>query len=845
MARASRQSLLAVLLLLALALIVPAFINVKQYRGAIATALGRAFGREVSVGGVALQVLPQPGFVLSDLIVKDDESFSAEPMLRASQVTATLRLTSLWRGRLEIAKLSLKEPSLNLVRRADGMWNVMSLLQRAQQAPTAPTARVRPEQRPRFPYVDATGARINWKQGVEKKMFALTDADFALWLAAEDEWRVRLDARPLRTDSDLSDSGRIVGEGWFERRAELAASALHLRLHWRDAQLGQMTKLVYGRDRGWRGATDVRLEANGTARELALRVDATVDGFRRYDITPRSSLSLAAHCAALLQPVVHTLRGIDCSLPAGGGALTAAGNIEWREARPFYDLRFTALQAPAQYAVALLQRAKKDVADDFAASGTVTAQFAVRTLAAGANSWSGEGESTLLRLRGGELASPLDLAPGHFAIAAPAPSRARRGRLVLGQPEDVADPFRLVVAPLAMDLGEARSAQARAVITPEDYEIDLQGEADVPRLLQLARSVGLRAPASVSQGSARIDLAVAGTWAGFTGGTTAGMAQVSGVVAAVAGLAEPLHIASARVDISRDEVAVHDLVATAGEVSVTGSLVRPRGCVAGPQCAIEFSLASDRVALDDVNRLLNPRLQAGPWYRRLTGPSAPSPAPALYAHGRIAIARLIVKRVIAQNVVGTLDLTARAATLTEASGKAFGGVLRGEWRAEFSGDAPMYSGNGTAQHMQMAEVAAAMNDDWAAGSLDGDWHLTLTGWDSRGLGQSAAGSLDFDWRDGMLRHLALGSRPAVPSAVITPMRIRRFEGRATLRAGSLTLEKSRLEAPDGIYTVSGSASLGRELALRFDARSRSYDVSGTLQAPQVAARAAETRTLSR
>src|SRR6266446_4766858 len=115
MGRKARIAATAVVLV-ALGIFVPPSINVNRYKSRIAGAIGHP----VTVGGVALRLLPQPGFTLNNLIVADDPAFSAEPMLRSEEVIASLRLSSLWRGRLEIAKLTLKEPSLNLVRSPTG-----------------------------------------------------------------------------------------------------------------------------------------------------------------------------------------------------------------------------------------------------------------------------------------------------------------------------------------------------------------------------------------------------------------------------------------------------------------------------------------------------------------------------------------------------------------------------------------------------------------------------------------------------------------------------------------------------------------------------------------------------
>ncbi len=70
------------------------------------------------LSSVKVRLLPRPGFVLTDLTVEEDPAYGAEPVLHANTVTASIRLLSLWRGRLEIDTISVDEASLNLVRTA-------------------------------------------------------------------------------------------------------------------------------------------------------------------------------------------------------------------------------------------------------------------------------------------------------------------------------------------------------------------------------------------------------------------------------------------------------------------------------------------------------------------------------------------------------------------------------------------------------------------------------------------------------------------------------------------------------------------------------------------------------
>src|SRR5205807_187616 len=145
----------AILVTVALGFLVPPSVNLNHFRARLSESLSRSLGRQVSIQDVHLRLLPLPGFTFRQLRISDDE-FSAEPILRTNNEDsiATLRLTSLWRGRFEIASMSLAQASLNLVRSPDGHWNLERLVNRAAQVPSAPTSKKEAEARARFPYIE-------------------------------------------------------------------------------------------------------------------------------------------------------------------------------------------------------------------------------------------------------------------------------------------------------------------------------------------------------------------------------------------------------------------------------------------------------------------------------------------------------------------------------------------------------------------------------------------------------------------------------------------------------------------------------------------------------------------
>ena len=209
-----KRTAIAAALILLLFLLRP---GASRLKGRIIASLSAGVGRSVDIGSVHLRLLPQPGFDLENLVVYDDPAFGAEPMLRAGEVTANLRLTSLMRGRMEIARLDLNEPSVNLTHGVNGPWNLEGLLQRTTHMPTAPTGKSKSEPRPAFPYIEATSGRINFKSGSEKKSYALTNADFSLWQESENVWGMRLKAQPFRTDMNLNDTGTLSVSGTWQR----------------------------------------------------------------------------------------------------------------------------------------------------------------------------------------------------------------------------------------------------------------------------------------------------------------------------------------------------------------------------------------------------------------------------------------------------------------------------------------------------------------------------------------------------------------------------------------------------------------------------------------------------
>ena len=90
--------------------------------------LSASFGRPVQARGFDFSLLGGASLEADAVTVAEDPRYGQEYFLRADQLTATLDWPALLRGRIEFGALAFSHPSLNLVRAADGHWNVESWL---------------------------------------------------------------------------------------------------------------------------------------------------------------------------------------------------------------------------------------------------------------------------------------------------------------------------------------------------------------------------------------------------------------------------------------------------------------------------------------------------------------------------------------------------------------------------------------------------------------------------------------------------------------------------------------------------------------------------------------------
>jgi AsmA family/AsmA-like C-terminal region len=814
--RSKRVIILIALLLLALFLVRP---QVGLLHRKVVESLSLELGRRVEIAAVHIRFLPRPGLELENLTIHENSDFGAEPLLRSADVNAWLRVSSLFRRRIEISSLSLSDASLNLSRNSEGKWNFEELVERASKGSTAPTTAGKREARRIFPYIEAVHARINFKNGLEKTHFALINANFSLWQESENQWGMRMQASPIRTDANLTDTGVISINGAWQRSALLYDTPIQFSLAWKQAQIGQISRLLFGTDKEWRGSATLSSSFAGTLRHLKIASEASVDQLRRQDMPAGSDFSVAAQCAAEYNSDQRALMNLDCSAPSGTGTLELKGSAA---GIPFssYDLVLLAKNAPVQSALDLVRHLNQTVPRDLSATGSMDLAFSLRrSSSSAAPQLQGEGEAREVRLSSQTGAVLLGRVP--FAlVTSPSASESRAISAMPNYP-------RLQIGPINVSLGKPAPAQAQLTLSRSGYSASIRGEAGLKRLLQVAEMLRLAAPKVSAEGTTSLDLNLAGAW-DVAAPALSGTAQLRFVHAQVRGLNSPFQIRRADLVIDEDAVRIKNVDVLAGESTWRGSLLIPRPCATPESCRVQFHLRSAEASAFALNRLFNPLAVKRPWYRLLgLGGSSNSFFLKTTAAGSIAIDKLHLGNAVCTRLSGDVDLEKAKLSLTNVRGNLFGGQAAATWKADFSVRPPTYSGTGSFDEISLSSVAELMRDGWIDGSGSADYRFKAAGWNIQELLDAAELNASFNIKDGVFPHVVLTENADPLSASV-------FSGQLALHQGNFSLDDTELVTEHGVFNVTGTASLAGELKLKMSGEnSTGYNVSGTLDQTRV------------
>jgi AsmA-like protein len=714
-------------------------------RRSLSARLAATFGRPVEVAHFGFTIFGGPEFQADSVTVAEDPRFGHEYFLRADLLSARLRWAAVLHGRMEFDRLSLTRPSLNLVRSADGTWNIETWLPAPNTQTSFQLSRSPAEIPAHASRIDIQAGRINFKKGIEKLPFAFVDVNGSVNLQTAGRWSLDLQARPARAAVILQRSGTLRLRGTIGGTSARLQPA-NLKLTWEAVSLADAARLARGTDYGLRGLLDA---------DFAARINPTSDetgspwtiegGFRlqaihRWDLVARAdNPAVNLQLTAAWRPAEARLAVERWLMEAPHSNLSGDASVDWSHGfDPEVRLLDSTIGFPdlVTWSHAFLPGRSEDL--DIDGSASVEAKLAgwplriedlsIASGGASVRPFSKLADSKLAAIRVGPMQafwsrSSLVLAPVAVRLLPSAPNRAQRGIRsetvseglfhldgALG-PVHVGDAFREWSYKLAIEGQTARLQDLRAALAAFRWQFSPKWEIEGPASLQFVSTGALHHGASFVHG--RIDL--------------------HDVRLTNSALNEPILVSAASVEFGPGRRKVQLGGAQALGAEWKGSLERKTA-----SADWTFDLSAGRLELEKLGRELG-QSQQGLLYRILPfaqsfglAAQSESAIARVNAQGRLHVDELALGAWLLESLDATADLHHGSLNLRRAQADLYGGRLTGEFSAQLDTE-PRYTFQGQIDRTDLSALAALSSVKNAFGGI-GSGEVELA---AHGIGRQA------------------------------------------------------------------------------------------------------------
>ena len=594
--RYRRFAFWALVVLLA-AWFLPSLFSAERFRRRLEVRLEQALGRPVHFGSISPKLLPRPGFSIDEATIREDPAFGSEPFARVDHIDCGLALSSLLRGRLDLARLRLQGATINVVRTPPDHWNVDRVVYAAAPAPSG--------RKPPTLTIEVQDARLNFKEGSVEKPFAVTGLDGRVTIdRALGTVSFDLSGTPLRTDLGLPSPGRLDLTGAWK---PLAGGTVDAELRTRGALLYDWIPLVTGRNPGIYGVLDLDTHVGGSLRLLNVDAQVRLRQVRRWEsLPPTSDFPVSISVKAVLDRSAEQLRFDQVAADFGKSRVRFDGRVAEPGPRAMFDLTASTEAAHIEDFGALLARlTSKPAALAFLGKVGVTGLLDGRLAIQGpwsepAYSGSIETHGSSLGMRGVSLALSdtviraqgrrFDLDATRIG-ATPDLDITAQGELQLPEPEATASASSRRIRP------SRTGHKLPAASSAPGYQLTLAMRSAAAReIVAFARDLNVAAARDLdARGLASATLAVIGTGWPPAAPVLSATAEVRAAQIGLPGLSRPLEIREARVQLDGDHVTLNPVSFAIGTSLFTGRVEH-----AGPRARPwSFALRADSLDLGE------------------------------------------------------------------------------------------------------------------------------------------------------------------------------------------------------------------------------------------------------
>lgn len=568
--RILRRSLLIALILVVTFGLAAPFLRADRFRPRIQAALEAALNRPVHIGAVHLNLFTGPGFTVDDVLIDDDPAAGIEPFAHVESLQARIRWTSLFAGNLAFSSLRLDTPSVNVVRTPSGPWNIQPLLDHRAQSSAS--------RRHVIPDIQIRGGRIDFKFGDTKSVFYISDADVDVYPNENGDVVIRFSGAPSRTDQPSPSFGALTARGLLQSGAN-GEDRISMGVQLDKTAISEITRLFHGSDVGVHGFVLANAKIDGPLSKIAITGDLNISDLHRWDLMPSPGEGWTLNYKGLLNLNGHHLELATIESPAAHpDPISAEFRLDDYLTAPKWsgDLHFKGLPA------ASLAETAQHLGAPLPAGVTVEGKVEG---AIGYSSQSGAG---------GQLT--LTSAAVHFPQGGSARSDSAQVQIADGK---------LVLAPsdIEMDDGQSVQVEGRYALDNSDSAFRITARRLTAGQAQLFDAAPIPVIEDLRQGSWKGWIAYQRT--AETPAVWSGQYELQNAVVEVPGLASPIRIASASVQMTDGDIQITRMRGRAGMVKFDGDY-RYQAAAAHPE---RLRIAIPELQLAEAERLMLPALR--------------------------------------------------------------------------------------------------------------------------------------------------------------------------------------------------------------------------------------------
>jgi hypothetical protein len=205
--------------------------------------------------------------------------------------------------------------------------------------------------------------------------------------------------------------------------------------------------------------------------------------------------------------------------------------------------------------------------------------------------------------------------------------------------------------------------------------------------------------------------------------------------------------------------------------------------------------------------------------------------PDFRAEGSLAVGELNIASMPLEKFSAHVELGDHALAINHAAAKLGGGNTQGEWKIDWSGSQPRYSGSGSMEGVILERISpqdtvAGQVAQWIAGRAQLSYSTHFEGKTPQDMATSASSRVEFEVSNGTSRALALEAG--------RPLRFNGAQGALEIDKQAIKILPSKFRAENRIYQLSGTMSLANKQAkLKVNTNGTQWEITGSLEKPEI------------